>query len=290
MLDMQASTLTAVAFLFALSACTGASSKGSATEAEASATSEDDSGAATTTAMVASTDAVTSFSTTGSGSTSNGASSGTGDGEIAQCETWSDMCPRGTKCIPYDNVEAGTRVAQGCFPIVEMPGKQGDPCQAQDFDAMTLDTCDKGLVCWESKCVPLCQGSPGDFVCVDDALACLVYNDFVVAICLPNCDPRMPDCLDGEACIRLGSIFKCEPRIDTRGVFSPCSMDSQCAAGLMCGVSSVAIECDQNLERCCTPVCSTDLPAECPGNGQSCVPLADLANVPEYQSLGMCRV
>lgn len=218
------------------------------------------------------------------GGTSTGVDS---EDDVLSCETWNDMCPEGQKCIPYV-ADGAIWDAQGCFAVDSRPGSVGDSCTMMDSEAGTTDTCEKGLLCWDSRCMPLCQGTPAEFSC-PDGYACGTINMDTVAICLPACDPRMPTCnADSDVCSYTIGIFECVEGGDL-GLFAPCKSLNACANGLLCLSSMGTAECDQEQESCCTELCTTVGPATCQGNGQKCMPFT-LPNVPEYQNLGYCSI
>ena len=213
----------------------------------------------------------------------------TDGGGIQPCETWNDLCPDGMKCIPYnDGGAGGPWNAQGCFPVVKRPSQVLDPCERWSPDLETLDTCEKGLVCWESQCMPLCQGTPGNFSC-PSKMACALVNSPNITVCLPACDPRK-DCQSPDlVCELFFNILSCNPQEVQVMLFSPCKTNSECDNGLLCVSSSAADECDKQFEGCCTAFCSIDEPV-CPGAGQACVMLQGIPDIPEYQDLGFCSI
>ncbi len=250
---------------------------------------------ATSSSSLSPTDSGSTPPTAGAPTTSGGEDLGpgsstdqtTGDNTIEPCKTWNDMCPEGTKCNPYfDGPVVGTWNAQGCFPVVESPAGQGESCVFRDPADGTLDSCDKGLVCWSGLCMPLCGGEPSQFVC-PTTFACATVNPPDVVVCLPACDPRNSQCAsDDDVCAPSVSIFRCSPKEDEKPDFSGCLRNQECKSGF-CGPKGAASECESDF--CCTPLCSSDQP-NCPGMGQQCLPFNGLPQIPEYQNLGFCSL
>lgn len=234
-----------------------------------------------------STSMVTVSTSSGDASTS-GTSTETG-GEIIPCETWDDMCPSGMKCIPYSEPADAMWNTQGCFPVVESPADLGEPCEMLSVDHATFDSCKKGLYCWNSTCMPLCQGSPVDLSC-PGGFACATVNMQALAICLPACDPRVKSCAPDEVCSLHLNIFVCIESLSELEVFSPCQANAQCANGLICEPARNTNECADSPDHCCTALCSTDEPGLCPGVGQECKTYFGLPEVPEYLDLGYCSL
>jgi hypothetical protein len=210
-----------------------------------------------------------------------------GDG-IQSCETWNDMCPEGMKCNPYfDGPIVGTWNAQGCFPVVESPAAQGEICVFRDPADGTLDSCDKGLVCWGDRCMPLCNGAPSQFFC-PATFACATVNHPDLVVCLAACDPRDQCAGEGNVCAYSFDMFQCIPQEGEKPDFSDCFTHAECKSGF-CGPSAGASGCAQDFEYCCTTLCSTDKP-NCLELGQECLPLVDLPQIAEYQNLGHCSL
>lgn len=220
-----------------------------------------------------------------------GSSTSIGGNTPQPCETWNDACPDGMKCVPYATIGytgLGNLDAQGCFPLPTEPGSIGVPCkplEALNAEVIHLDTCEKGVLCWDGTCVPLCQGSIDSWVC-PDGFGCAPL--LPLAICLASCDPLSPACDEGEVCEPASNFFQCSPSTSENGIFETCEMSTDCAEGLVCSPSSWAAECLEDSLGCCNSLCDLQAPS-CPGAGQECVQF--YAPPPSgYENLGVCMV
>lgn len=207
------------------------------------------------------------------------------------CETWNDECPAGQHCIPYGDLGAPYPDRHGCFPIVAEPLPVGETCTPlviQRETVVTLDPCERGLVCsWRTgTCLALCQGSL-------DALTCPMLSACTgweyEPLCWPICDPLAPTCPPGARCNLFTTVgFQCYPAgPDDVPLFSPCSQGDECGVGTFCDVAAAAVECDAAREGCCNKLCDLDGDT-CPGVGQTCVPFDYYVPLPEYADLGRC--
>ncbi|MBZ5710211.1 hypothetical protein K7C98_13175 [Nannocystis pusilla] len=216
------------------------------------------------------------------------------------CSLWQQNCPRGEKCVPFSADGDPVVDSSRCVPILPDPGQPGEPCTVEGNSATGIDSCDLGAVCWDvdadtlsGTCVALCEGSADEPICDDPATACAGGGDGVLNICLPACDPLAPDCAADELCAALGSEFTCLPDAsgDEGQVFDPCEFVNACEPGLACAATAAAFECDPNAAGCCLPYCDLDLPPNCPGAMQQCLPWYPPGEAPPgHEDLGVCAV
>lgn len=216
------------------------------------------------------------------------------------CDVWQQNCPRGQKCSPYSTDGDLFVDSSRCVPILPDPGQPGQPCTVEGSAATGIDTCDLGVVCWDvdadtlsGTCVAMCEGSADEPSCDDPTTACASGSDGVLHICLPACDPLAPDCAADELCVALDGKFTCLPDAsgDEGQVFDPCEFVNVCEPGLACAASTAASECDQGAAGCCLPYCDLDLPPNCPGAMQQCLPWYAPGEAPAgHEDLGFCAV
>lgn len=228
----------------------------------------------------------------GSTSAASGAESldlpATGGDEVLPCETWNDNCPDGMKCIPYfDGPGISTWDSQGCFPVVESPDALGEACVYAAPVGGMLDTCDKGLVCFNNACMPLCEGEPSKFTC-PGTFACATVNNPNLVVCLPTCDPRKPCDSADDVCHSQFNIFSCGNSIDNLPAFSDCQGHNQCESGF-CAPNGTKMVMECQSDFCCAALCNTDAP-QCPSVGQTCEPFFELPDAPEFENLGKCSL
>lgn len=211
------------------------------------------------------------------------------------CSTFKQDCPEeGEKCMPHSDDPAAAWDSLGCFPIVRDPDTPGDECSISGPPYSGFDTCDGTSMCWgldpESNtgtCVPFCAGSPGNPLCDEPNASCLIANEGVIAVCLPNCDPLLQDCDEGQACVPANGGFVCAPDAsmgDTE-IGDPCEFINECAPGYLC-VSGEAVGCDG--PSCCTQFCYEPEPADCP-KPYVCVPYFENGDAPDgLENVGVC--
>ena len=116
-------------------------------------------------------------------------------------------------------------------------------------------------------------------------------------MCLPECDPLVQDCPDGQACYPVGVDWTCAPDVSgDLGTFGDsCQAINVCDGGLICVDASLVPGCDA-AAGCCTEVCDhldPDADAACAGSagGQQCEPwYAEGAVPPGYESVGACVI
>ncbi|MCA9689501.1 MAG: hypothetical protein KC636_07810 [Myxococcales bacterium] len=224
-----------------------------------------------------------------------------------ECDLWSQDCPEGDKCVPWDSDGDHAWDATRCV-TVEGDGVVGDPCVAEGLSG--VDSCAFGHVCWyidpdtgEGTCLAQCTGEPDAPLCAPDQI-CLVANDGVLNLCFPACDPINPTCLEGQACqvAPFGDGFLCVPTAETPGgVGEPCEFEN-CDPGLAClGYDYFPHPACEDAAGCCAPYCDLSqgegpanptcaaLAADIPAIG--CAPYYEEGQAPPgYEDLGLCVV
>ncbi len=217
----------------------------------------------------------------------------------AQCDLWAQDCPEGTKCTPYDKDNDGIHDTERCVPIHNPSGQAGDDCTVEGSVASGIDTCDLGLLCWNTdaqnkgRCVPMCYGSLGAPQC-DDGLLCDISNGGALLLCVTPCDPLTPSCPIGQICLPGGEqqfICDVDASGDQGGYGDACAYINVCDQGLLCVSGQSVPGC--GTDGCCTEYC--DLSAaefECAGApAQECVPFYDDDSAPPgYENVGVCAI
>jgi len=249
----------------------------------------------------------------GSDSATNNESSDSGDGGAfieeldggsGDCDIWAQDCPDGEKCAPWAS-NHDYWDATKCVPLDPNPKQPGDPCTIEESLASGVDDCDVASMCFpmdisdtetlQGVCVAFCTGSPQEPACEDPTTACGIYNDGVLPLCLPRCDPLLQDCPEGQGCYIGPETFNCawdgsEPGMGDPG--DPCEFVNVCHPGLCCINADSVAGCQGSL-GCCSPFCDTTAPNTCPGmaDGEECVPYwAEGEGPPEYEHVGVCAL
>ena len=200
-----------------------------------------------------------------------------------ECDVWLQDCPKGEKCVPWANDGGEVWNATRCAPVEPDPDLPGEPCQTEAPGLTGIDTCALGSICWnvdqetlEGTCVAQCTGSADKPICADPDSGCVTGADSVLNVCLAFCDPLIPACLPGEACVPWGDEFYCAPDAsgDEGQHGDPCEMVNGCDPGLFCASVDAVPGCMGSL-GCCTEFCdATMAPDEqCTGfaDGEECV-------------------
>jgi hypothetical protein len=275
---------------------------------------------------MASTTTSTSTSTTGddesTGDSSGGDTMASGDGDGdggetfvpsetgdtgcgTECNIWAENeCPEGEKCTAVACEVGGTAWdANVCRPVNGTKAV-GDECENMGSGVDGEDDCDVGSMCWGADpdtglgvCVAFCTGNPDNGLCDGggDTL-CSIYNDGVLPLCLPKCDPLVAECPNGDVCIPhpSGEGFNCV--IDSSqgmGLYGvPCQYANSCNEGLLCIDAAAVPEPDcASASGCCSPVCDLSAGETCPGDGQICEAFYEAGAVPPgYENVGICAV
>jgi hypothetical protein len=222
---------------------------------------------------------------------------GTDEPTNLDCDIFAQDCPDGEKCAAVIPDGGSNWDSARCVPVTgtDMPG---EPCTAEAV-ADGLDSCIKGAMCWEVDkdgngiCRHLCTGTPDAPICPDQGI-CSIGSDFL-ALCFPNCDPLLQDCVEGAACYPINDGFDCarDASGDTGKANDLCEFVNACDSGLLCaGPEFVGAGCPPGSMGCCTPFC--EFPAgACPNPDQQCVQWFDPAMLPEGDpqlDIGYCGV
>ena len=291
---------------------------GSSTEAPASSSSSSDESSSGGSIAPTTTTAEPPTTSTGSTTTAGESSSSSSEGESTEvggsfygvptdvgpspfeCDPYSQDCPRGEKCAPWISGDGTQFNALKCVPVVDDPALPGEPCVTEDKGS-GLDDCAQGSVCQDlddqnmGTCVAQCTGTPAEPVCPAE-MACAQFNGGALDLCVPTCDPLMPECADGDLCLfnEIGDHFLCV--VDISGeegqVNDPCEFLNACDPGLVCVASASAKECDQAASGCCQAYCDTTLPdpdSQCAGQDQVCQPFFDMPPMGQ-EDIGVCTV
>jgi hypothetical protein len=204
-----------------------------------------------------------------------GDSSGGGgdDGQMGECNIWTQDCAEGDKCTPWS--ESADLIPDDirCCPVPPNPKLAGEECAVVDYFGSCEDDCDVGTFCMDvdndgtGVCQPFCTGDSSDPQCgVNES--CLFYFAGV-PICFPQCDPLLQDCPEeGYGCYpdedtNGGTGFICMPTIIGSGYEDYCWLLSSCDPGLICVTPEFHPNCDPNF-GCCTALCDiTEDPDPC---------------------------
>ena len=274
----------------------------------------------TTDASGGTTGAATEAGTTGApttGATSTGAQESTGTTGCSflecggsssggqstkECDQWTQDCPDGEKCMPYSGDGDNSWESLKCVPVVPNPGSPGDACTVEGSAVSGIDSCDVWSMCWNvdpntqmGVCVAMCVGDPNSPKCEAPMTTCLVSNDGVLTLCLPQCDPLTQDCPGADLCIpnpQDNNAFLCilDASGDAGVAFDPCEYINSCDKGFLCANPGLGMECDPMANGCCLPFCDTSvMPPMCPGVGQECLPWYEMGMAPPgYETVGIC--
>jgi len=176
--------------------------------------------------------------------------------------------------------------ATKCSPLAFEPAAIGQPCLVEGSGVSGIDDCAADAICWgvdpgtnQGTCVPRCGGSQANPQCPEE-LACMVaFEDDVVIVCLPPCDPLSPTCAEDEVCSHYADvdpgagIFVCQPipPFEPQPYGMPCGGLQVCDDGHACVEAQHVPGCAG--ERCCTLLGEIEPPPACPDATQSCIPL-----------------
>lgn len=254
-----------------------------------------------------STSSIGLTATTSTGGSSTGSSSDDGafiidDDAMSRCDPECDKfeqdCPAGQKCMPYSCDGGSNWNSDKCVPVMENPAKVGEACFVVGNGVSGVDNCEAGAMCWDTDaegigyCIAMCTGSIYEPMCIAGT-DCIVTAEASLILCLPICDPTSGICASEDVCAWTGAWFDCVPDEsgDEGQAHDVCAGVDTCDPGLVCAMSSAAVECDVNMPGCCEPFCDLDDAFECPGEGQVCVPFFAEGEAPAgLEHIGFCSV
>jgi hypothetical protein len=227
-----------------------------------------------------------------------------GTGGTKECDQWNQDCPDGEKCMPYSGDGDNAWESLKCTPVMENANGVGEGCTVEGSGVSGIDSCEKGAMCWNvdpetgmGVCVSMCIGTPDQPECADSETSCFNSNDGVLTLCLAKCDPLLQDCEGDDLCIynpQDSSAFVCV--LDASGEegqeFDVCEYINACDKGFFCANPALAKECDPMSGGCCLAWCDLSvMPAECKGEGQSCLPwFEDGQAPPGLEQVGVCGI
>jgi hypothetical protein len=226
-----------------------------------------------------------------------------GGGVNIECDVWAQDCSEGQKCMPWANDGGSSWNATKCSPLDPNPAQPGDACAVEGSGVSGIDDCDVSSMCWDvdpetnmGTCIAFCSGSEANPVCEDPSTTCAIANEGVLILCLPNCDPLLQDCIEGQACYPIDDDFACAPDASAEmGVFgNACEFINACDPGLFCANPDAVPNCAGG--GCCSTFCDLSDPdgsAACPGaaGGQECVAWYEEGQVPPgYENVGACAI
>ncbi|MGH1347906.1 MAG: hypothetical protein ACRBN8_40500 [Nannocystales bacterium] len=218
------------------------------------------------------------------------------DGVLAHC-TWCDPkaqdCAKGETCKAWANNGSPMWNSTRCGPVDPEPGQRGEPCVSEGSAASGIDSCDIGLMCWnvdaetlEGTCVEYCDFFGGGGIrCSDVDERCSEFNNGVLPLCLPSCDPLASACADGFGCYPGSEDdFVCIREGDPvhLDVFHP-----ECPAGTFWAAPDAIEGCVDDLP-CCTAFCDITVPDSC-GPDAECLSYFE-GDLPKVNPLGFCSV
>lgn len=214
-------------------------------------------------------------------------------GPIVMCDTFSQDCPDGEKCVPFipegESTWTGTRCVEVTGAAVD-----GDPCLLESLQEPN-DGCDEDHLCWEliynednvleGVCRPFCAGTSGNPTCEEGA-SCLLTG--TINVCLQQCHPLFDDCGDAKGCYLNGGqdFFVCQPISGGYDEGAPCTFVNDCNPGLFCAADASLPDCISETGGCCTALCDTTGEETCT-TPTECTPFFDPAP-PNYDDLGLC--
>jgi hypothetical protein len=210
----------------------------------------------------------------------------------------------GEKCMPWANDGGNAWNATRCSPVDRNPAQVGDPCTVEGSGVSGIDNCAISSMCWNvdpetnmGQCVAFCSGSEANPVCEDPQTSCSILNEGTLILCLPNCDPLLQDCQEGEGCYVTNDTFSCVPDAGGEmGAFGEgCEFLNVCDPGLFCANPDGVPDCAGSI-GCCSSFCDfsdPDASAACPGaaGGQECVLFYEEGQAPPgYEDVGVCLI
>jgi len=216
---------------------------------------------------------------------------------VAECSTYEEGCPEGQKCMPYANDGGSSWNALKCVDVTGENG-HGDPCLVEGSGVSGNDDCELHAMCWdvdpmtnEGTCVAFCDGNSESPTCEPGDTTCVIANEGNLNLCLPNCNPLIQDCPEGQACYPINGGTTCAPisvppEEGLEG--APCEFVNACQKGLMCLDSSLYPGGCDGAGGCCSGLCDLSAP-DCTVPMTECIPIFENPS-PEQMDYGVCAV
>jgi hypothetical protein len=226
-----------------------------------------------------------------------------GGGVSFECDLFAQDCMPGEKCMPWSNDGGPAWNATRCSPLDPNPAQTGDACMVEGSGVSGIDNCDIGNMCWNvdetgvGVCEDMCTGSAEAPICENPDDTCSIANDGAISLCLPECDPLIQECDEGQACYPINDAFACAPDASgDPGVHGDaCEFINSCDPGNICIGADAHSNC-AGAVGCCSSVCSVMDPnsdADCAAldPGQSCEAwFIDGMAPPGYEDTGVCAL
>jgi hypothetical protein len=227
-----------------------------------------------------------------------------GSGGVSfECDLFAQDCNEGEKCMPWANDGGPAWNATRCSPLDPNPAQVGDECMVEGTGVSGIDNCDIGLMCWNvdetgvGTCEDMCTGSAEAPICENPDDTCAQANDGAIVLCLPECDPLLQECDEGQACYPINDAFSCAPDASgDPGVHGdPCEYINSCDPGFICIGADAHTNCMSG-NGCCSAVCSLQdsmVTDPCPAldAGQSCEAwFVEGMAPPGYEDIGVCAL
>ncbi|MBC8074337.1 MAG: ribulose phosphate epimerase [Deltaproteobacteria bacterium] len=227
-----------------------------------------------------------------------------GGGVSIECDIWAQDCPENEKCMPWANDGGGSWNATRCSPLDPAAAQPGDECTVEGSGVSGIDNCEVSSMCWDvdpetnmGTCAAFCMGSEANPVCEDPATSCVIANEGTLILCLPNCDPLLQDCAEGQGCFPIDDSFACAPDASgDMGLYGEaCEFLNVCDPGLFCANADGVPDCAGS-SGCCSSFCDMTDPeasANCPGaaGGQECVAWYEEGQAPPgFEDVGACAI
>lgn len=186
---------------------------------------------------------------------------------------------------PINAWDSAVCMAQGVRTV-------GESCTAAHLGTPQMH-CERGAMCFNGVCVPMCIGTLDDPACEDPAFECLAYET-ILATCLKRCDPLAPDCPNGtnDVCSAWGPHFVCTPKPENKTVHAgprePCECSNCCPNGYHCTDSTFVDSADcEGEDWCCAQLCDYSEDGTCESEAESCSAFS-MDPLPEWEHVGLC--
>ena len=222
---------------------------------------------------------------------------------LYECDVLAQDCPPGEKCLAWANDGGPAWNATRCSPIAADPAGFGEGCQVEGSATSGIDDCDLGLMCWNvdengiGECVHQCLGTYDNLLCPGPDEVCPASAEGVLLLCLPQCDPIVGSCDEGELCVPWSDTWFCAPEGGREsGAFGdPCEFVNACDVMHAC-IDAAALPGCEGSVACCSQLCNvlddaSDAACAALAPGTSCEAWYGEGQAPDgYEHVGVCTV